>query len=321
MDRITPELLQKYAEGRASEKECMEVEQWLENEDNIFEQELEAHEFAQYHESGKIPVLWRAFLQNTKEGVQYIKLWWWGTRVAMPTLLLAGVGVFILNKQPLQQSAQQEMLTLEVPQGHRSHIKLDDSTEVFLAGQSKLIYPKHFEGKERRISLVYGHAFLHVSKDAQHPFVLQSDSTEIRVLGTMFDVSNRIDHNNIAIVLKEGSVEFNNNHGALHRMVPGDKISYNKQDREMKLYRHMDVSHTGEWTSGRLRFAQTQLQDVVGLLEEQFNTQFKWTDTNLSETPVTGNFDGMPFKRILFLLQESTGLNFEQNNNTVTITK
>lgn len=320
MDRINPNLLKKYAEGTASEEECQKVEQWLEQEDNLFEDEIQPEKEDEYTSTYPISALWRSFMRQTDAGLRYIRLWWWGTRVALPMILLA-VGITVYRIQPDRMSVTnaETWATLEVPKGQQANLKLSDSTVVYLSGGSKLVYPKQFESNERRISLEYGHAFLEVAKDKKRPFLLQSDRTQIKVLGTALDVSNRIDDGNIAVILKEGAVEFSNHSGLIRTMKPGDKLVYNKSNAQVQMFEHMDVSTMGQWTTGSLQFKQVHLEDVLGLLEDRYNVVFQWQHKAFGTIPVTGKFDNIPLKRILFLLGESTGLRFEENNKVITI--
>ncbi|WP_437922184.1 FecR family protein [Sphingobacterium sp. LRF_L2] len=322
MDRINPQLLKKYAEGRASEEECQKVEQWLEKEDNLFDDTLQTERLVEYRSSNPLSTHWRSFLRFTEEGARQLKIWWWGTRVVLPLLLLlVGVGRYLNQPMQLLAPVQEELMTLEIPKGQRGSIQLSDSTMVYLDGGSKLVYPKQFTGNERRISLEYGHAYLEVAKDTSKPFLLQTDGTQVKVLGTAFDVTNRLDDKKIAVILKEGAVEFSDPHGRAHRMKPGDKISYQKESGALKLYENRDVSYIGYWHTGSLQFEQSHLTDVLPLLASRFNVTFAGDVDAVQEIQVTGNFSDMPLKRILFLLEESTGVHFEENNKTIFIKK
>ena len=48
---------------------------------------------------------------------------------------------------------------------------------------STLTCPVRFKGKNRNVSLS-GEAYFEVRKDARHPFIVQADEVEVKVLGT-----------------------------------------------------------------------------------------------------------------------------------------
>ncbi len=323
MEKISPKLLKKYVEGRASEEECLLVEQWLEKEDNLFEDTNAdlIYDQVQTASATNSAELWRNFMMHTEEGIRQIKLWWWGTRVVLPLLLLTSLGSIYLLQMEDQSAVvfEQQLLTLEVPKGKSVNLKLSDHTEIWVEGGSKLIYPKQFVLDERRISLEYGHAFLQVAKDPSRPFYLQSDGAQIKVLGTAFDVSNRLGQHTVTVALKEGAVEFSDQKGFLQRMQPGDRLRYNKVDNKLEAFEQYDVANIGQWTAGKLNFSQTQLVDALAQLEDRYQISFKIKDSSLLNLPVTGKFENMPLARVLFLLGESTGLTFKQQEKNILV--
>ncbi len=319
MERIDPELLKKYAEGRASEEECEKVEHWLEEEDNFFESQASFTAPEERVLRGSLSAMWHNFIQQTAEGMRYLRLWWWSTRLTGALLvLILGVTIYQSQYKPHKTELEIELLTVEVPSGKRAEIKLPDSTTIYLAGGSKLVYPKTFVNDERRISLEYGHAFLKVAKDPSKPFILQSDGAQVRVLGTAFDVSNRIGAKDIAVVLQEGSVAFSDAKGLNQVMKPGDKLVYRKDDGQVSHYQGRDVSRLDSWTVGKLDFRAAHLEEVLLLLGDRFGKTFQF-EQGLATIPVTGTFDDMPLSRILYLLKESTGLEFVENNTIISI--
>lgn len=322
MEKISPQLLKKYVEGRASEEECFLVEQWLEKEDNLFDDTNSDLKLDQVKMADtSIPTaIWHNFIRRTEEGLRQIKLWWWGTRIVLPLLLVVCAGGLYLQLGDHHVIiAEQQLLTLEVPKGKSVNVKLSDHTEIWLAGRSKLVYPKEFGANDRRLSLEYGHAFLQVAKDADRPFYLQSDGTQIRVLGTAFDISNRLGQHTVSVTLKEGSVEFSDQKGLLQRMQPGDRLRYNKVSNKLEDFEQVDVPNIGQWTAGKLYFSQTQLGDALSQLEDRYQISFKIKDSSLLNLPVTGKFENMPLARVLFLLGESTGLTFKQQEKNILV--
>ena len=55
--------------------------------------------------------------------------------------------------------------------------------------ESRLTYPSRFTGNERIVQLS-GEAYFQVTKDHSHPFVVQTDGLQARVLGTELNVSH-----------------------------------------------------------------------------------------------------------------------------------
>lgn len=77
-------------------------------------------------------------------------------------------------------SEESSQLTLDVPRGGEFKITLEDSTEVWLNSESRLIYPESFSREERRVT-VTGEAFFRVAHDPERPFYVETGGQQIRV--------------------------------------------------------------------------------------------------------------------------------------------
>ncbi len=62
---------------------------------------------------------------------------------------------------------------------------LPDGTKFLLSKNSEITYPKLFEGNTREIILT-GEGFFNVYHDSAHPFIIHTQDTDVRVLGTLF---------------------------------------------------------------------------------------------------------------------------------------
>jgi len=83
-------------------------------------------------------------------------------------------------------------------------MKLPDGSIVWLNADSKLSYSESFSRKNRNVRLE-GEGYFEVEY-GEHPFVVRTDSTQIKVLGTKFNVKNYDDENYIRVSLLEGSI-------------------------------------------------------------------------------------------------------------------
>ena len=97
-------------------------------------------------------------------------------------LLFAGTWYGVKTLQGQKEKTQAiVMLESNNPMGQRSKIQLPDSSTVYLAGGSKLIYPERFSGNTREISL-QGEAFFEVTKNPKKPFIIHTGDVQTRVL-------------------------------------------------------------------------------------------------------------------------------------------
>lgn len=103
-------------------------------------------------------------------------------------------------------SANHELLTASTPRGGTYQIILPDGSKVWLNAASTLRFPTTFSGLDQRVVSLNGEAYFEISKDKQHPFIVESRGQKVKVLGTHFNVDNYGDEDEAKTTLIEGSV-------------------------------------------------------------------------------------------------------------------
>jgi transmembrane sensor len=86
--------------------------------------------------------------------------------------------------------------------GEQRSVRLTDGSTVELNSRSRLRI--HFTDAERAVELLEGQALFHVAKNPARPFIVRSGDTDVRAVGTRFDV-NRRDSGTVVTVI-EGKV-------------------------------------------------------------------------------------------------------------------
>ncbi|UZJ66049.1 FecR family protein [Sphingobacterium sp. KU25419] len=85
------------------------------------------------------------------------------------------------------EGGQLKYNTLVVPKGGYYKLELSDGTKVWINAMSRLKFPESFGSGERKVQLE-GEAYFEVSKDPDRPFIVQANGTDVKVLGTHFNV-------------------------------------------------------------------------------------------------------------------------------------
>ena len=200
------------------------------------------------------------------------------------TLTLAQLGVklheveAIANQQTgecLDYTEQQtiqsevEMHTLSVPNGKDFTLQLADGTKVHLNAESRLEYPSRFEGSERIVTL-QGEAYFEVAKDAQHPFIVQTQEVMTRVLGTTFVVRS-YEANCPVVALIEGRVEVSNSHrpSTKIQIEPGQIVQLS-QDGSLGLLNE-DIDQYTYWRSGYFYYDDKELVEIATEVGRWYN--------------------------------------------------
>lgn len=152
--------------------------------------------------------------------------------------------------------------TLVTPKGGEYTVMLADGTTARLNAASSLRFPTHFEGKERVVELS-GEAYFEVAKDAQHPFIVQTARSLVRVLGTDFNVYAYTDMPEERTTLASGAVRVS--HGRQDQGVtlqPGFQARIQAAGSDVALVR-ADMEEALAWKNGLFVFNGASLGDIL----------------------------------------------------------
>ena len=212
-------------------------------------------------------------------------------------------------------AAVQEWNTLYIPSSGNYTLTLADGTVVILNSQTKIKFPFSFPGNTREI-YIDGEAFFNVSKNANKPFIVHTPKTNIRVLGTRFNV-NTYDSAKISTALVEGSVNIQTAGNTAVTLKPGYEAIFNN-DKARFAVAGFDTNETLSWIQGTYYFHNLSLQQLSKVLERWFSVQVQFKNNTLFGK----TFSGVLFKKEslqIFLdnLRASDAVNAELKDNVV----
>lgn len=246
--------------------------------------------------------------------------WLMGTMKYAAAILLLVIGVYQLSvwriSHRLQDDFRVQTNTLYVPAGQRACITLQDGTVVWLNARSTLVYPSHFYGKERNVSIT-GEAFFEVSKDKEKPFIVTAQDTKIRVLGTKFNVYSYPDAKQIKTSLIEGAVQvfYKNNQVVLR---PNEESIVQDGRLTVGNIKNPDILL---WRNGIYSFNNERLAEIVRKLELYYDVTINIANPKLQDVCYTCKFrqrDGI--EKILYTIQKIHHFKIEINKEKNEIT-
>lgn len=196
-------------------------------------------------------------------------------------------------EEKYQNSAAPDLSVLNqvvVPYGQRQRVVLCDGTVVKLNAGSRLTFPAAFSGKTREVYLK-GEGFFEVHKDSSHPFVVKTDFLDVKVLGTVFNVSAYDDENVTSAVLVEGRVNISQKDRILSNksfvLSPGQGCFYSVNDKKSDV-KNVDVDLYTSWTDGVYQFRDMSLLEVVRKVRKYYNVFIQIEGQELSDTKISG---------------------------------
>ena len=213
-------------------------------------------------------------------------------------------------------------LNLEVPRGGEFKIVLEDSTEVWLNSESQLIYPETFSGKERRVAVV-GEAYFKVKKEANRPFLVETDGQLLKVYGTEFNIRSYGEDKEVYTTLISGSIslsKIDKKSGEL-MLTPGHQSLFYKENKEISV-KSVNTEVVVSWRHGRFVFEEQNLEQIMRVLSRWYDFNYRFKDKTLQQIVFMGSIPRYSeLGTALAMLEKSGGLHFGVEGSTVIISR
>ncbi|MBV7529748.1 FecR family protein [Chitinophaga sp. sic0106] len=190
--------------------------------------------------------------------------------------------------------------TLATPRGKTFQLRLPDGTVVWLNAASTLTYPTRFEGNSRIVQLE-GEAYFDVAAMAGKPFAVKTAASEIKVLGTAFNVNAYTNNNKPITTLLHGAVNVvtGTEQALLH---PGQQAQITGQHIRISA---VDTSSAIAWKSGKFSFNAAGIQSVMNELQRWYDIDVTY-ENGIPDITFEGKLErNLPLEHVLHILEIS----------------
>jgi ferric-dicitrate binding protein FerR (iron transport regulator) len=154
---------------------------------------------------------------------------------------------------------------------------LSDGTKVWLNNRSSLTYPISFDSSVRNVKLT-GEAFFEVKSDSLHPFIVQTNAMQVRVLGTSFNVNTNTNDSTVKTTLVKGRVSINDLNGRLlSNLLPGHMASCKTSNKTIEINRVNTDLYT-LWRKGLFVFDKAGLSEITAKIESTYHVSITIND-------------------------------------------
>lgn len=211
--------------------------------------------------------------------------------------------------------------TLTIPYGKRYELKMADGTIAHLNSGSSLKYPVNFiKGMDRQV-FINGEVNFDVAKDPDNPFIVKADNLNVKVYGTVFNVSAYSEDKAAEVVLVEGSVAMYTNETKEQErtmLVPGIKGSLDKENLTIST-KKVDTQIYTSWMNGELFFRNMSFENIAKKLERHYNKKIVITDEALKKEIFNAHFKEEPIENVLGYFKESFHLEYRIEGDNIYI--
>lgn len=315
------ELIKRCLSGQATKQESALVERWLDHR-----REKDPFSKLSVSEREKIRIkIFKGFsskmmerggsLTKAKSGVKAIAFYRAAAAIILLSVLSYAILEFTIPSSPEEITMIQSVSTTD---GSRKVI-LSDSSIVWLKGNSSILYPEKFDGKERNVRLT-GEALFEVSKDANHPFIIQCGGLMAKVLGTSFNIKSSETH--IEVLVLTGKVALSSKGNSMGLIVlPNEKAVYNEAQNQMAKVMAKEKETTAKTigTEYSMHFNATLMKEIIRRIEGKFDVRVSLSDERLSNCTITADFTDQSLDRTLNMIAQTLAIEYEINNSQVTL--
>ncbi len=279
MNELNDDIIKKYLQGDCSEDDFIRINTWIkESKDNarrlfLMEETYQAgkrNPFIEKRQTEQAEARLFRRLEIEKTAQQKTKrirnLMKYAAMIAVILLGGSGVGYWIYQLDP-----SQDMLIARADNAVQM-VTLPDGTKVWLNQSTTLTYPRQFSSKERNVHLE-GEAYFEVTKNRQKPFIVESQSMRVRVLGTIFNFKSSKDCRITEASLIEGEIEVKGQKDeGMVILLPGQKAELNKTTGRL-MVKQVNVRMDAAWHDGLIPFEQADIFEIAQTLERFYDVK------------------------------------------------
>ena len=210
------------------------------------------------------------------------RVWIWSAGAAIAATFVAGA---VLLPASGLMGGRETIYTTGV--GERRTVALEDGSRIELNAASRLTV--RFERNARRVWLGDAQAFFDVAADPTRPFLIEAGDTQVRVVGTQFDVRHR--DGAVAVAVQRGLVEVRrgvDKRATPIRLTVGQGLSHRENRDDGAQVDPVVVDEVTGWRQGRLIYRDRPLSEIVAALNRLFPKPVKLADARTGDLRLSG---------------------------------
>ena len=186
-------------------------------------------------------------------------------RVAIPAMAAAVVGALLLA--PLLQSAP--TVIYRTSPGETRTVTLEDGSTLQINGGSSLSVT--MDRNRRLVNMEQAEVLFDVAHDAGRPFLVDVGESQVRVVGTAFNIRRSGQDTDLTVVRGIVEVSDLDRPGRKVRLRVGQAVRRNDADDAMAVAT-VDLGTAAAWTTGRRAYDNRPLSEIAADLSRAFST-------------------------------------------------
>lgn len=322
-DSLDHSLLIRYLEAKdqLSPEERAEVAQWIQRSpankqewkefQELWKQSGQVGHLAQLDAAADWQQVWSQMKSSSEDTpirqLPRSRSWIWQVAAAVALLVTTIWGVWQFNSSAPVQLAQYDY----VAQDSMLLVALPDGSQVYLNEGAQLSYNEGFGELTRTVQLV-GEGYFEVVSNTSLPFLVRTEPTTVRVVGTTFNVK-QVDQA-VKVTVNSGRVAFSHQEDTL--LLTPDEVGLYQVGNQLQEFTNDDPNYLS-WKTGTLRFDDTPFSQVTQDIARHYQTSVKLEDEELRQLRLTSVFQHQPLEVVLEEIAVVLDINYTYENNQI----
>jgi ferric-dicitrate binding protein FerR (iron transport regulator) len=294
MHDISIELFEKFLKNKTKEVETKMVTDWL-KDNNLSRQDIEYYikhpERFDIFSKIKVDDDWQLVsneIAARRKSYNMRSILKYAASIAI-VAAISGTSLFFykyLNQPTIVYNYNPALLRITLP----------DNSNVCLGRNSKLIFKNSF--LKKREVVAEGLLYFQIKRDANHPFVIKTQESNIKVLGTSFTVQT--EKQNTSVIVTSGRVAFYTDKKKCDTLflTKGDEGIYKNKSLCLEKSTNKDLNFLA-WENHQLIFKNTPMSKVISDLERYFNIKINIVNPEILKYKYTTEFSNPSLNAIL----------------------
>lgn len=232
-------------------------------------------------------------------------------KVAAAIIIATGLGISIFNPWDTEKYVTEAGEILEV--------SLADQSVITLNENSSLTVSRTFNEDFRTVQFE-GEAYFDITENPEKPFIIETYSSEIKVLGTSFNVDAREEKESVEVDVTSGRVSLTEIGNTTNQVILtiGMKGIFNPESKELVSIESENENFQA-WRTDLLVFDDLKMTNVLQDMEEYFEVDISASNEEIMNCSFTSTFSEPTFEEVIEILSITLDLQYQQSGDHYTL--
>jgi transmembrane sensor len=229
--------------------------------------------------------------------------------------IAASIALVIISSLLLYQTVFKIETIVQKSGAEKIHFTLPDGSTVWLNEKSKVTYASDFN--DSRVLELSGEGFFEVTRNPNKPFSINLQKSQVKVLGTSFNIRayEKEEQNVVSVV--SGKVSFSDTKDQTVLLNPGNEGVFNKHNHTL-IRNETTNPNLLAWKSKQLIFKKTSLNEVSKILERYFQISIIIKNVDLQKCRFTSSFQDPTLEEVIEAIRIALNVSIIHQNGVYT---